>query len=354
MVTYKDIAKATGKSVSTVSMILSGRGDRYNIDTQKRIRRAAEEMGFKPDIAARALRLKKSFLLGVHVSADSGPAVAGLIEGVCHGLRGGDYSPLVFVNNSLESEVHSIERCLERRVDAMLVNCAVDSEGSVSTEAYKKASEAGIPMVEIWGHYLSLLGVRNLDIDHVELGASATRHLLELGHRHIAFLTHERYDRARGKELGPHVDAWEQFCGHRDVMVEAGLEPRIMTHSIPYGPPYDQAFFEGGIKCGEELSGLDPRPTAVVCYNDCEAWGLLRACRLQGLSVPAQLSVVGYGDRLPSRNTEPPLTTYKAPAWDVGVAAAYTALRLIEGLQPQLDPIIAHFVPRQSTASVAS
>jgi DNA-binding LacI/PurR family transcriptional regulator len=208
----------------------------------------------------------------------------------------------------------------------------------------------------------------------VAAGRLATEHLLSLGHRRIAFLTHERYvfgrsrapahpapsdenhsgqpDQDRGMRRAIlHFDAWEQFCGYEAVMYAAGLEPLVVTHPISAEINVEQQFVDGGVRALDALLAHPGQPTAVVCYNDLEAFGLIRGARLKGLQIPERLSIVGFGDLQHSQIIAPALTTIRVPALEVGQQAALALLECVGGRAAESARIEATIVVRESTAA---
>jgi len=187
--------------------------------------------------------------------------------------------------------------------------------------------------VEVFGNFLE--GVPAVMLDNFKAGEESTRRLLSLGHRRIAMLTHDRYSRSRETGSGLHHDAWERYQGYAKVMEDMGLKPMVFTH--PLSGDLANAgndFLEGGVAAAGEIISHPSRPTAVVCYQDSQAFGLLRGCRLRGVHVPEDLSVMGFGDKEFAALTNPPLTTISAPAFEVGREATMQLLALLEGRGP--------------------
>ena len=182
--------------------------------------------------------------------------------------------------------------------------------------------------MEVFGRFVP--GVPSINIDNATVGRASVRHLLDLGHRRIAMLTHERYVLGRGKRVASHFDAWERYLGYEASMQAAGLEPLVVTHPISGEVDVEEQFVEGGIAALSLLLSHPARPTAVVCYNDLQAYGLVRAARLAGFYLPERLSTVGFGDMDHARIMTPTLTTVPVPAFEVGRQAAQALLERID------------------------
>lgn len=146
-------------------------------------------------------------------------------------------------------------------------------------------------------------------VDNVHGGREATRHLLALGHRRIAFLRGATMvSTIRQRREGAHL-----------ACEEAGLPPRLTIADVPL-PPHSAKVDDADIT--HAILALRPRPTAVLCFNDAAVVGLLRGFRAAGIRVPADMSVVGYDDVYFASELSPPLTTVRQPTYDLGWAAA--------------------------------
>jgi DNA-binding LacI/PurR family transcriptional regulator len=172
-------------------------------------------------------------------------------------------------------------------------------------------------------------------IENVEASRQATQHLIDLGHRRIAYL---------GDQFGYQSDT-ERFAGYRQALEQAALPflPELVVHGD--GKP------EGGVKAMEFLLGLPQAPTAVFCYNDMSALGALRCIHDSGLRVPADISLVGFDDLFFASYTQPPLTTVRQPRQRMGLLAMEILLKLMSG-QDSTDTIEvpAELIVRESTA----
>jgi LacI family transcriptional regulator len=353
-VTLRHVAEKAGVSTATVSRILTGnKAEAFPEATRLRVHAAAEQLGYRPNFAARSLQMQRSFLIGVLMNAANATIATGFLRGVQSVLNAGDYSPIVLSHADCDEQADCLRRCMDRRVDGLIVNASHDARGRFDTAEFTAATERGIPIVEVFGRFLS--GVPQVNVDNVAAGRKSVEHLLQLGHRRIAMLTHERYALGGGKQAATHWDAWERFRGYEAAMRDAGLEPLVITHSISGEVDVEQQFVDGGIAALSCLLAHPAKPTAVVCYNDLSAFGLMRGARLHRLhtiSIPDRLSVVGFGDFEYSRIITPALTTVPIPAFDVGRQAGEAILERIEGENISGMSIGAGLVVRESTAKV--
>lgn len=345
MITQKEVAKAAGVSNSTAGMILSGSGARYSESTRRKVFETAERLGYQKSINAKALRLRRSLLFGVLFSQVNSIHAADFLHGLQEGIAATDFSPLVFFNRTLQDQLASLDRCLNRRVDALLVNC-VAGPGDPDFETFvRRVADLKIPVFEVFGSFIP--GAPAMNLDMAGSGAAATRHLIDLGHRRIALVTHARFEnRVLHGDAGAHAD------GYRAGMALAGLSPQIVAVDLDYDLLTPVGWCAAGSASLDQLLASPAPPTAVVCYNDLLAYGLNRACRRQGIAVPAAMSIIGNGDMMLSTITGPPLTTMRFDGRQAGLDATRTLLRGIEdgnmtGLAPRLELVL-----RESTATV--
>lgn len=346
-VTRKDIAKATGVALSTVGMILGNSGGRYSAATRKRVIEAAERMGYQTSINARALRLQRSLLLGVLFSEMNTHHASPFLRGVMHALLPTEYSPLVFFNDSEADQESSLDDCLNRGVDALLLNCTVDPQDSRTKDFAKRIASLKIPVMEFFGSQVP--GVPRVDIDNDHTGWVAARYLQDLGHQRIALLTHSRY---QNRKL--HRDACEITEGYHRAMAEKGLEPKVVAMKLDYENLTHADFARAGRECLKRLIAAKPAPTAVICYNDPMAYGLMRACREAGIRIPEDLSVIGNNDLNFSALVDPPLSSVKLDAFKVGFEGANRLLAAINGKPLESESVKTEVVLRQSAAPASA
>jgi DNA-binding LacI/PurR family transcriptional regulator len=172
-------------------------------------------------------------------------------------------------------------------------------------------------------------------IENLDASREATEHLIGLGHRRIGYV---------GDRYGHHSDA-ERFAGYREALQKAGLPfvPELVAHG--------DGKAEGGAPAMSRLLALASPPTAVFCYNDVTALGVLHAIHVRGLRVPADISIVGFDDLFFAPYTQPPLTTVRQPRKKMGQMAFESLLKLMSGEDPAEIKVPAELVVRESTAA---
>lgn len=346
-ITRKDIAAAAGVSVSTVGMILSGKGENYNPDTRKLVEETAAQLGYQPSINARALRLQRSLLIGVLLNEVNAHLAAEFLSGVQSAIQATDYSPVVFFIKDGADQQQCLERCLHRQVDALIVNCAVDEVNGKGVESFSaRLKKLQIPVIEVFGRFLE--GLPKVNVDNAEAGRLCASHLAALGHKRIALVTHERYDRRE-----KHFDAWEHFCGYRDALKAGGLEPVVITPPMDFEHIDISSFLDAGHAALELMLAQTEVPTAAVCYSDVMACGLNRACREKGIRVPQDFAIAGNFDMLLSSIVNPPLTTTRSNHFEIGHQAAELLLRSIDGDEVESCLVAPALLERKSAGPVA-
>lgn len=309
-VSIKDIAKAAGVSHSTVSRSLSD-SPLVKPETKVRIQRLAREMGYTPDDWARSLVMGHTRTVGVVVTTIADPFIAQVVQGIESTAYEHGYSVILASSNSDPSrEIAAVEMLRSKRVDSVIV-----TSSRVGALYQEHLERIGVPVVllnnhsEQSGRYLF-----SVTVDNHHGGYIATQHLIELGHRRIAYIT------------GPsnHSSNTGRLAGYHQALTEAGLEfdPALVVSG--------NGRVEGGEQAWQVLPPIPERLTAVFCYNDMTAIGLLRAARQHQIRVPQDLAVVGFDDIPFASLVHPPLTTIAQPQFEMGQQAMQMALDLMQ------------------------
>lgn len=315
-----DVAKAAGLSRTTVSLVLSGKaGPSIPEATRVRVRAVAAELGYVPNALASGLRRRTSDTLGLVSDVVATTPFAGEMLRGAQEVAWKARKVIIVVNTEgvPEMETAATRELVERRVEGLLV-------ATMAHAIIEPPAVAGrLPIV--------LLNARPRDgslpsvvpDDHAG-GRTATAHLVAAGHRRIGYIVHPG---------GPAAE--ERFAGYREVLAEAGIpfDPAL----VAYGPG-DAA---GGVAAAGELLDRDDPPTAIFCFNDRMAMGAFRAARRRGLTIPADLSIVGYDDHdVIAPWLDPPLTTVRLPHLEMGRWATEHLLALVNGtIRPGSAPV---------------
>jgi len=333
-VTLKAVARHVGLTPGTVSAVLNNSPACRSVPerTKTRIFDAARELNYKPNYLARALRVKRTYTIGVIAAEIGDPYGSVVISGVERYLRAKDFFYLTVVHRHDADLLESYAQLLlERGVEGFI---------TIDTSITQPPS---LPAVAVAGHR-SVPGVTNISIDHRTAVLYALQHLAELGHREIAFM--------KGPLISSDTeDRWNSIL---EVARELGIriQPELVVElNDPDGcaasaPEYSYPF-------AKELLRRDRPFTALFAYNDNAAIAAIRMFQDAGLRVPEDVSVVGFDDIQAAAYTNPTLTTVRQPLERIGEIAASTLLDQIEKRADYVAEIAIEpeFVARQSTCA---
>ena len=328
-VSIKDIARLAGVSHSTVSRALR-HSPLIPAATAQRIQQIARESGYTASAVGRSLATRKTEAIGVVVTSIADPFNGDLVDGIEEVANQGGYSVILATSQAdPEREIAVVRSFGERRVDGILV-----ASSRVGSLYLPMLEELKIPIVLVNNQHGSDF-VYSISVDNVDGAYQAARHLIERGHRRIAYL---------GDRLGLHSDE-DRFAGFRKALLESGIP--LCRELVIYG----DGKLEGAMSAAGELLGGSEQPTAVVCYNDMSALGLLRAAEERGITVPDQLSVTGFDDILFASLARPALTTVRQPRREMGHKAMQLLLEIFGGSPTEKAVVIGgELIVRGSTA----
>lgn len=309
-VTLKDVAVKAGVSLSTVSRALNGQG-RMAETTRSYIKNLANEMGYFPNYLAQILHEAQTKMIGVVITSVSDPFVAELVEGIEQFADSAGYT--IFLGTSKfdpNKEKETILKFYQRRVDGIIVH-KTHTSNFVDTHF----ESLDIPIVLINDEF-DLSKYNNVTIDSKSEAKKAVDYLLSIGHERIAYVGSSIRFRSN----------WQRLQGYREAFLQRGMA--VNEAHIFYLLPI-MSDYETGRKALNYL--LDTNVTAVFCYDDMIALGLMNACRERGIHIPDQLSVVGFDNIDQSSRFYPALTTIHQPKFELGK----TAMQIIQNPPPQ-------------------
>ncbi|HEY7497822.1 MAG TPA: LacI family DNA-binding transcriptional regulator [Vicinamibacterales bacterium] len=314
MSNIREVAKRAGVSTATVSRVLS-RPDVVSPDTRVRVLKAVERLGYAPNSVAKNLRTLKSRKLLVTVPDISNPFFALILQGIEESAQKNGYSVL------LGDTQHDERR--EERYALMLKQKEADGLIFLGHRLPKAAASVVREMAPNCApivngcEFSADLGVPSVHIDNAKAAAEAMQHLYDLGHRRIGVVTGPLLSPLSRDRLTGAVAAASNQQAEGDVIVRHG------DFSI-----------SSGAAAADDLLTLTPRPSAIFCFNDEMAMGVIAAARRRGLSVPDDLSVVGFDDIRFAQCVEPPLTTIAQPMREIGEGTVRLLLQILEGNRP--------------------
>jgi LacI family transcriptional regulator len=307
--TLKNLAARAGVHPSTISRVVNNDPLlRVSAETRARIEALLQETGYRPDVVARSLKLRQTFVLAMIIPDITNPLFANIFLGIEDAASERGYSVLLAnTGGSPERERDHLRTVQARRVDGLVLASAMLRDPSVGW-----LREQTIPHVLV-NRYSDQ---RDLFVGADDFGGArtATEHLLSLGHRRIAHLS------------GGHgiSTAVERRRGYLTALREAGIEPEAEL-------VVESGYLEETGRVGmERLLALPDPPTAVFAVNDMVAIGAHGALLERGLQIPGDIALVGYNDVPLASRLEPALTTLRVPVKDYGRISAEMLIELIQ------------------------
>jgi DNA-binding LacI/PurR family transcriptional regulator len=338
-VNLRMLAEHLELSQTTVSLVLNNSPSAKSIppETRTRVIEAAERLNYRPNYFARSLRQSRSMSVGV-LAPD-------LSEGYFTRVMSGVVEELSQAHYFFFTACHDWKRELIEQYPRMLVERAVDGFLLLNTQADN--IDVPVPVVAISAH-IPLQNVTNIVLDHHSAVEQALVHLFELGHRNIAFMrgpraipdSEFRWESIQtvAREMGLHIDP-----AHVIRIDAAGWSMKTGYH--PMAP-------EIGYKPMQALLEKSREFTAIFCFNDIAAIGAIRALRDAGISVPNDVSVVGFDDILSAAYSTPSLTTVRQPLFEMGKRGAEVLLDRIANREKEYPGeivVVPELVVREST-----
>jgi LacI family transcriptional regulator len=310
-VTIKDIANVTGFSINTVSRALNSKPE-IRTETKEKILETATRLGYRPNRLAQGLRLNKTATIGVIVTDVANPFFSALVKGVAKAARDLGYSIILQdTDEDYAGEEEAIQVMLSEQVDGLLITPVQNRK-----ETIEKLAAARFPFV-LLGRYFDDLETAYVVPNDYQGGFLATEHLLEQGHTRIAMVN------------GPlHISsARERFQGFSDALAQFTLpieRSLVVTGALTV---------EDGLDLSRPILKQAPRPSAIVCYSDFVAFGVMQAIREIGLSIPDDIAVIGFDDVRMASCLQVPLTTIRSPKEELGRQAMQVLARRLRGDQ---------------------
>ena len=303
-VTIKQVAREAGVSIATVSRVLTGNGP-VLASTRARILEVAARLRYVPHEGARCLATHRSHAIGVLLPDIHSEFFSELIRGLDQNATARGYHLLVSGSHGVVDSLELLLRTMRGRVDGLIV-MAPDLDRSVLREVIPDA----VPLVTLSSP--AEPGVDSIEVDDKGGAEAMVRHLHEVGHRRIAFLSGPTAKRCARARLRGFQDAMAALPGTVSVVLEGDFG------------------VESGRRAAERLLGARRRPDAIFAANDAMALGLLSGLRERDLAVPGDMALAGFDDVPLARFLSPPLTTVQIPHYQIGVRAADLMLEILD------------------------
>jgi DNA-binding LacI/PurR family transcriptional regulator len=336
----REVARRAGVSVQTVSNHVNGRHQFMSEQTRQRVADAMRELGYHPNLTARGLRSAETRTLGFlvfdpHARFLADPLTDLVMAGVGDVAREQDYGLLIKSSKSPEHPDELLAPVLESRVDGAFLLLAGDPK--VREEHVRRTGEVTARFV-VFDEAVDDPAVMSVRAANREGGRDLTSHLIERGHRRIAFV---------GAAV-PWAVVEQRYLGFEDALRAAGIEPDPELVKLEAG--WEPA---SGVPIIERLLQADDRPSAIVCASDLLALAALHTARRLGLDVPGDTAVGGFDDFVFSHFVHPSLTTVRIPAYDMGREAAGLLIAELRGeLEAQAERHVelpVELIVREST-----
>ncbi|MBX3565195.1 MAG: LacI family DNA-binding transcriptional regulator [Sphingomonas sp.] len=304
--TINDVARIAGVSKKTVSRVIN-RSPLLNADTRGKVEAVIAELGYVPNVQARALALRRNFLIGLIHDNPNAQMVMNVQAGMLEAMRETEFELIVRpIDRGSSTMLEDVRNFLERQRPYGVMILPPISENDMLADL---CNDLGIRYVRMGSATLD-------DPEHMvasndrEVVIEAVNHLIKLGHRRIGLIA------------GPHGfrSARERRKGFEEALVAADIKlPRSLIADGNYT-------FESGLAAADRLLDLSPRPTAIFSSNDEMGAATLHAARRRGMTVPDDLSIIGFDDTAIANHIWPPMTTVH---WPIISMARSAALKLL-------------------------
>lgn len=316
-VTIRELADAAGVSIATVSRVLNSKPQHVSAVTRQRILALADEMGYRPNLAARSLRTERSSTIGIITDNIDSPHTTMMIRGIQDRVKEAGYICVVISADwDPKNEREAIHDLASRSIDGIIFAETWHRSANEILELSNK------PFVFVHRQFASE-HPNSVTPDEVYGARLAVSHLVGLGHRRIGYIN------------GP-----VQFYASADRL--RGYCEELAVHGIIFDPALltrGDWQVESGYAAAAELLAIQPRPTAIFAGNDLMAAGAMYAIFDFGLRVPHDIAIVGYDNREIARIFRPSMTTITLPLYGMGQASAQILLDLLAGKDEPHDEI---------------
>lgn len=317
MSNIREVARRAGVSVATVSRSLS-HPQKVSPQTIARVKKAIDEVNYRPNMLARNFRSARSFSIVVLVPDISNPFFSDVIRCIeAHAQKRG-YAVLLGDTQDDDEREKAYIRMVETRLADGIIQLRPQSAN------YASSSVMGLPYINVCGTECTTGAC--IRVDNAEATRQMVNHLVSLKHKRIALIT--------GLKGNPHTI--DRLKGYKQGLHEAGIDfdKRLVAEG--------EFSIWSGVNAANQLCSLAELPTAIVCMNDQMAIGAIQALKSRNIRVPEDISITGFDDIDYARYCDPPLTTISQPRDDMAQIAVDYLLKRIEG--DEAEPVDTHFV----------
>jgi len=309
MATIYEVSELAGVSLATVSRVMNN-SNKVSLKTRLKVESAMAELDYRPNSIAQSLATKRSNSVGILIPELHGPFFGVMLSSIESELRAAGKHVIITAGHSDEAdEKDSIEFLLSRSCDALILHVY-----SVSDDYIKELSQGPVPII-LLNRLIPEISEKCISLDNEYGGYIATRSLLELGHRNLAYIS------------GPHwkLDAFTRLAGHKRALQDFGLE---FDQRLSYEGDFEEASGQEGMTALLE-TGLPF--TGVICANDEMAAGTIAVAREHNFAIPDDLSIIGFDNVFFTRYLKPQLSSIGYPIDEMGQMAARSVLKNVYG-----------------------
>lgn len=339
MVTVKDVALQAGVSIATVSRVVNGYAH-VSPAVRAIVTKAINELGYRPNGLASSFRTQQSNIVGVLLRQQSTPFSSALAYAIETTMFDQGYHVLLCsTNGDADREEAYLETMLNMRAQGVIIRPSTST--ARTSKQVKALRERGIA-ISFVDMRPNISAVSSVICDNFVGGYEGMRHLIELGHRRIGIIAGSVAQRGGGNDVGS-----ERMRGIRKAAQD--LAPDVQ---LVYSRPFDAASFEIGQETGATMLAGGHRITAIFATTDMLAIGAMHAAHERNISLPHELSILGYDGVLESSVTFPRLSTIAQPIHEMGHIAATTLIDQMRGISKAPRQIVLEntLIVRASTA----
>ncbi|MBI5474770.1 MAG: LacI family DNA-binding transcriptional regulator [Ignavibacteriae bacterium] len=306
MTTIKDVARAAGVSIATVSRVFNNVGP-VDEETRRHVRQVASQMKYVPNALGRSLSIRRTDAIGLLLPDLFGEFFSEVLRGSDQTAQQSHYHLVVSSSHNNKEEIEAALAMMRGRVDGLII-----MSPHLDAESLNENLPQSQPVV-LLNCYVQSDGFDALNVDNFGGAYAMTKHLLSHGHERIAII--------KGTERN--FDAAERLRGYRLAMQEAG---RTISPDFEIGGNFSES---GGYDAAQKLIAIAPRPTAIFACNDSMAIGAMSALRDAGVQIPEEVALAGFDDVPIAPYLTPALTSVHVGIHNLGVKAIETVLHAV-------------------------
>lgn len=307
--TISDIAKAANTSIATVSRVLSDSDYPVSAAMRERVKQTAKEFNYSPNLLGRMLKRNETRDIGVIVPTIQNPFYTEVLIGIEMEAKKYGYDILLYNSfRNVKAERRHIKKLCQKQVKGIIIS-SVDSNPAALAEFIQTGGN-----VVLFDQDADFPGCIKIKFDFIKASQMAVEYLITMGHENIAFLSSPLIIKSRRDNLEGYKQA---LAAHNIRMIPENILVSEEELDIENGM-YE---FENGKELAKQFISLEKRPTAIFTINDITAFGIIQQLSANGISVPEEVSVIGFDNIEISKMINPPLTTVNQPSYETGKIA---------------------------------